>query len=170
MASVAVLVNGLPGSGKSALATQLGALLGCPVLAKDVLKESFAELLGPRADGSALGSLAMDTAWSLAAQIEGGVVIDSFWMTGRDTFTMQRWLETAGAPRAVEVWCDVPPELARQRFEARIASGERHGVHTTWDEGWDASRPVGLAPVIRLDTATLVDLDALVLELGAAFL
>jgi predicted kinase len=40
MADLLVIVNGLPGSGKTTLARRLGAALEAPVVSKDALKEA----------------------------------------------------------------------------------------------------------------------------------
>ncbi|GAB3410392.1 hypothetical protein GCM10027515_30670 [Schumannella luteola] len=167
MASVAILVNGLPGSGKSSLARQLGGILGAPVLAKDALKESFGELL-PDGDSARLGGIAMDTLWRLAAETEGGVIVDAVLDRSRDLEFARRGLEVAGSPRTVELWCEVPVEVARERFAARQPS--RAGVHRDWDAAFEAFQPLALGPVVRVDTSGPVEFEALVLELGSHFL
>jgi len=45
MADYLVLVNGLPGSGKTTLANQLASAMDVPVICKDVLKEAMAAAL-----------------------------------------------------------------------------------------------------------------------------
>lgn len=167
MAGVAILVNGLPGSGKTTLARSLGALLDCPVLTKDALLESFAELLGPRADGRRIGAIAMDSLWRLAAETDGGVIVDAVLPRDRDLDHVRRGLEVAGSPRAVEVWCDVSPAVARERFVARAPT--RAAVHAAWTDALDRSEPLGEWPLIRVDTSAAVDLDVLVLDLERAF-
>lgn len=165
MASVAILVNGLPGSGKTTVATTLGAVLDCPVLTRDLVKERFGDLLGPRADSRRLGALAADTLWRLAAETDGGVVIDAP-IARRDLPHVERGLVTAGSPRTVELWCEIPVELARQRFLDR---GSRHPVHTGWDEAFEGMEPLGAWPLLRVDTAHPVDIDALVIDLERLF-
>lgn len=49
-----MLVNGLPGSGKTTLAVQLGGLMDFPVLSKDVVKEVLADVAGPAFSGTEL--------------------------------------------------------------------------------------------------------------------
>jgi glucokinase len=166
MATATILVNGLPASGKSTLATQLALLLGCPVLSKDVVKESFAELTGETVSGSTLGGIAMDSIWSLAAAITDGVVIDSFWFAGRDDDFIRAGIARSGAKRVVEVWCQVPRELAEVRFAQR----QRHRIHSGWLDDWAGAQPVGMWPVVRVDTSSPTDFDTLMPELAAHLL
>ena len=61
----------------------------------------------------------------------------------------------------VEVWCDVPAHVARNRYAAR----QRHRIHDdprqlveAWPR-WEAqAEPLGVAPVVRVDTHGVVDL------------
>ncbi|MFC7590473.1 hypothetical protein ACFQYP_47340 [Nonomuraea antimicrobica] len=69
-----------------------------------------------------------------------------------------------------EIWCDVPVEPARRRYEARV----RHAVHhdgevgdERWAEWAAVARPLGLGPVYWIDAAKEVDIRGLA-ELCAA--
>jgi hypothetical protein len=68
-----------------------------------------------------------------------------------------------GAARraVIEVWCDVPSHVAKSRYTAR----QRHGIHD--DKGkladawprWEAeAEPLGVGPVVRMDTSGPVNL------------
>jgi predicted kinase len=176
MASVAILVNGLPGSGKTTLSATLAGVLGCPLLARDPIKEALADLAGPMIDPQALGSIAMDTVWAMAAEVEAGVVVDSFWHRPRDLEAARAGVARAGSPRTLEVWCDVDPDVALQRTVDRFAAGARHPAHGTVEStraswpGWaEAAAPLGEWPVLRVDTSTPVDVDELVLRISEQF-
>lgn len=157
------MVNGLPGAGKSTLAPALARARGATSLSKDAVKEALASVTPPILYG-ALGGIAMDTVWRLAARTAGVAVVDSWWFLPRDLGFARSGLEVARAGRVVEVWCGVPVAVARQRYEERV----RHEVH---DDGRDMERewaawsaagaPLGIAPVVRVDTTSPVDLEGL---------
>ena len=163
------MVNGLPGSGKSSLAPRLAAGLGAACLDKDRIKEALADAVVTEVPR--LGAVAMETVWNLAAALSGMVVVDSWWFRPRDLAHARAGLARSGAGAAVEIWCDVPAGLARARYVAR----KRHAVHadaeklaTEW-AGWAATAaPLGLGPVIRVDTAATVDVRALADEVRSA--
>ena len=178
---LAVVVNGLPGSGKSTLGAALAAELGLPLLSKDTVKETLADVLGAdtgdpqRLTGTGLGMAATEVLWSLLAVSPVGGVVESFFLSGRDEAFVRAGMQRARLdPGAVpEIWCDVPAELARARFEDRRLGGDRHRVHgpdgpdgsdgdedARWDE-WDRqARPLGWGPVLRCDTSRHVSLRA----------
>jgi predicted kinase len=115
--------------------------------------------------------VAMDTVWTLAAAVSGMVVVDSWWFHPRDLEQARAGLARTGAKATVEIWCDVPAELARSRYISR----KRHVVHadaeklaTEWT-GWATTAvPLALGPVIRVDTARPVDIRALADDVRAA--
>ncbi len=169
MARDVVMVNGLPGSGKSSLGPRLAVALGAAYLAKDRIKEALSDAVVTEVPG--LGAIAMDTVWALAASLPGTVVVDSWWFRPRDLADARDGLARTGATGTVEVWCDVPADVARARYVAR----RRPAVHrdterlaTEW-AGWAAeAEPLGLGPVIRVDTTRPVDAAALGVRVRAA--
>jgi predicted kinase len=155
-----VLVNGLPGSGKTTLATGLVPVLGTPLISKDVIKEAVAEIV-PAASGHALGMAASEMMWTLAAAMSGSVMLESWWFKPRDLHFVEVGLRRCSPANVVEVWCDVPAHVAKARYAAR----RRHGIHDdrrqladAWPR-WEAeAEPLGVAPVVHVHTYGVVDL------------
>ncbi len=110
MARDLVMVNGLPGAGKTTLGPPLAAALGAAFLSKDRIKEALWQAAG---DVPGLGAVAMETAYALAAALDGTVVLESWWFRPRDLDFARSGLTRTGAAASVEVWCAVPAELAR---------------------------------------------------------
>lgn len=172
MTSPIVLVNGLPGAGKTTLARTLSHLMGLPLFSKDTIKETHADVLGSqpppgwpqRRWNAALGAAASETMWALLADAPCGAILESCWPAEFRHFTIQG-LHRAGDRTSVEIWCDVPVTLARRRFEARHPRHPIHGELLTdaeWERWHTTARPLHIGPLRRLDTTRPVDTDALI--------
>ncbi|MDQ1519992.1 MAG: hypothetical protein QOI55_1065 [Actinomycetota bacterium] len=157
-----VLVSGLPGSGKTTLATTLGTALGWPVVSKDVIKETLWDALGggDRAWSARLGGAAQEVLLRTAADAPNAVL---------DTFFHHEWKDRLAALPGLlmEVHCSCAPDVARARYVAR----QRHPCHfdaellaDTWDR-WlrEDAEPLAVGgPVMQVDTSQPVDLAPIV--------
>lgn len=168
-----VLVSGAPGAGKSALARPLAALLGLPLLSKDVIKETLFDVLGHVADDELvssrqLGGAAMELLWRLAGECPAVVLEASF--RSQSAYERGRVLELTSRP--VEVYCRVSPAVAAERYARRGATEDHHPVHVARTISPDLlaefQSPFGLGPVIEVDTSGQVDTDAVAAAVRAA--
>jgi predicted kinase len=167
-----ILVNGLPGAGKTTLARVLSRRLGLPLFSKDTIKEAHADVLGAepppgwtqRRWNSALGAAANETMWVLLADTPGAAILESCWPTDYRHFVV-RALRRADDRQPMEIWCDAPLAVARRRFESR---SPRHPIHgellsdAEWDRWRHTAQPLEVGPILRLDSTRPVDPEAVV--------
>ncbi|HEY2174896.1 MAG TPA: hypothetical protein VGH85_13895 [Mycobacteriales bacterium] len=164
-----VLVNGVPGAGKTTLSHPLAQKLGLPLYGKDLIKETWADILGAAPlDGrtqrdwnSLFGAAASQTAWNLLAQSPCGGIIESP-LPAKFRHHVEAGLANAGVTRPLEIWCDVPLALAQERLRERWPT--MHPIHEkvvmadAWSREYGGS-PLGLGPVLTVDTSGPVDID-----------
>jgi predicted kinase len=153
-----VLVGGWPASGKSTLATALAAELGIALLSKDAIKEALMDALGAPAsveESRRLGVAAVHAVLR-AAQDVPGAVIDSTW------FDYTNPLVARLSGTRVEVRCHAPLETVRARFEARVRDDRHLDDLRSIEELWGSPvAPLGVGPLIDVDTSRPVDIAAL---------
>ncbi|WP_170176893.1 AAA family ATPase [Nocardia mexicana] len=160
MGGLLVLVNGLPGSGKTTLGASLARSLNAWFLSKDAVKEALAGSLENVSDLPELGGIAMDAVWALAARSPAAVVIDSWWFKPRDLAFARAGIERVGARHTVEVWCNLPSEVARSRYAGRQRAAiyrDQQRLVENWDHWAAHAAPLGLAPTLLVDTTRTVD-------------
>lgn len=178
----AVLINGVPASGKSTVAARLVdqlhlAGVAAVPLALDTVKEGlFAQIgTGDRAHNRVLGRASYHAIFNSIADFPASLVpvIDA-WHGFQPADVLSDHLARAGIDRVVEVWVAIAPEVAAARYRAR--SGQRHAGHlpaSYADELFrlaGTARPHALGPVIGLDGDAPVpdDLGARVMAALAA--
>jgi glucokinase len=163
-----LIISGLPASGKTTLGHCLAQALYLPFLDKDEILEALFEGLGVGdAEWRNRLSRSADVVLQRVAGQTAGAVLASFWRhpqaTG-ESGTPTGWI-SALSGRVVEVHCVCPAEIAAERFLAR----KRHDGHLDRDKRNDdlvanfgrlaALGPLGLGPLVTVDTGRSVDFD-----------
>lgn len=159
------MITGLPASGKTTLARQLGEELGFEVIDKDDFLET---LLGSVQEFDAefryACSREADKQFEEAARAAGDVILVSHWQhpdEARESGTPSAWLREFDT--AIEITCKCSVATAVQRFKNR----NRHPGHgdnrsdlselLTWFEEDSLRGSLGLGPLIEVNTETFVD-------------
>jgi predicted kinase len=160
------MVSGAPASGKSTLARALADAFGYTLLSKDTIKESLYDSLGTPLGSSVdspaklsrlMSRAAMGVLWSLAPCCPQVILEANF--RPRSQHEAERFTALEG--RKLEVFCRCTPAEAARRFRARATATRHHPAHSMKTlsaellEEFD--RPVGLCPVIDVDTESPVD-------------
>jgi predicted kinase len=162
-----VYISGKLGAGKSSLAFPLAAELGYSLVTKDLIKETLHDALyvpGQDELGQAwsqrLGGASMDLLWALAVHAGDMVIEANFHPHSEYELDKLRGL----GDRIVEVHCACPAEVAVARYNTR----PRHEVHwlpTATLAVMDRyDRPVGIGPLITVDTTVPVDVASVAAE------
>jgi len=153
-------VSGRLGAGKSSLAAPLAAELGYSLVTKDLVKETLHDALYEPGDGEIdrawsqrLGGASMELLWTFAARAGDMVIEANFHPHSEYELGKLRGLGDS----IVEVHCACPAEVAVARYNAR----PRHEVHWLKTATLTAmnkyDRPVGIGPLITVDTTVPVD-------------
>ena len=103
----AILINGIPASGKSTITRLLAETFSLPVLTIDGIKEPFMARLAPvdRPMNRQLGCAAYEVIWSIVAASPASMVwlIDA-WFGFQPRETLQKLLRQAGVEQVIEIW------------------------------------------------------------------
>lgn len=166
----AILVNGVPASGKTTIARAIGSRLQLPVLSLDAVKEALYDELGnasgDREYGRALNRASMQAIWSLIAGFpSGSTVVVEAWFRLPPHDVVLRGLERAGVHAWVEVWCHAPAPVLMERYATRARNPLHPGPEYATELGRLAAiaRPMALGPVLEVETTEMpsLDLDAI---------
>lgn len=172
----AVLVNGVPASGKSSTARAIASRFGWPLISLDTIKEPFFEELGggDRAYNRQLGRAAYDAMFrTMAGFPDGMTVVIEAWFGFQPRALLESHLAGAEIGHVLEIWCHAPAEVIADRYSNRVESRPaghpgREYVPELLELARKAS-PIGLSHVHWLDTTQALDMseiDAAIAEFG----
>ena len=175
MNDCAILVTGLPASGKSTVGRRLADELSWSFLDKDDFLEALFEEQGVGdANWRRRLSIEADKRFERAALKQEKVVLVSHWRPGGRTDTGTPTLELLQKfATVVEVYCDCVPEIAAHRFANRT----RHAGHLddlkskehilAWMHDLRDGYPIFDGPVIRVSTAKNIEIEKVADEVRA---
>lgn len=179
-----LIVNGLPGSGKTTLAKRLAHDLRLPVFSRDSLYEVLFDALAgdknllPASMGSASFSLLYYVVASILAMGKG-LIVEGFF--GRPDFRTAEFLDLQRRTdfEPFQILCQADGSVLLERFLARAGSTDRHAGHA--DMEWLAANrerllsghlpPLALGgQLVEIDTTTpdSFDYDALLRQVQVA--
>jgi predicted kinase len=115
-----VVVTGVPGAGKTSLATALAERLGCALVSLDEIKEELAR----EAEDTPRDWLRYDAEAELGHRLEafGGEAVVDIWVAPRRDTERIRDLLKRWWGQTVEVRCQVPAGVAVERYAGRPRS------------------------------------------------
>ncbi len=160
----AVLINGVPASGKSTVCALLTRYLSergmAPVpFALDTFKEAMFDQIGTgdREYNRKLGRASYQGIFaSIAAFPDKAIPLIDAWHGFQPLSVLEKHLAMAGIGYVIEVWCAVTPQTASQRYRDRVAlRSSGHPPASYADELAilaAGAKPLGIGPVISLDT------------------
>lgn len=170
----AVLVNGIPASGKSTVSRGIADRMGWPLLALDTIKNPFLEVLGggDREFNRTLGRASYQAIWSTVGEAPAGstFVIDA-WFGFQPREVLEDYLRKAGVEQTVEIWCHAPGEVLAERYGARL--DQRPAGHPgaayipELIELAKRAEPLRRGPLFDVDTTKPIDFDAITAWLRA---
>ena len=168
MVKSAILVNGVPASGKSSVARVVADRLGAPLMTLDTAKQPlFGHFgLGDREHNRKLGRASYEIIFSIIGDWPdpSTVVIDA-WFGFQPIEILEKHLLTAGIARTVEIWCHAPSAVLAGRYASRV--GTRSAGHPGLEYVpelvalAERARPTGLAPRFDIDTTMPLTIEPL---------
>lgn len=132
-APAAILVSGIPGSGKTTLATTIAGELCLPLISKDAIKERMFDMLGwsDRAWSQKLGMTSSQIMYLWMEQelrVDRSFVAENAFHVVHASREIRR-LQHAHRARFVQLFCVTDPVVLLARIQQRHQAGGRHAGH-----------------------------------------
>jgi predicted kinase len=162
-----MVVNGLPGTGKTTLATRLAADVRLPLFSRDGIYETLYDALDCQHNGllPTLDQAAFTLLYSVTGSVIAAgqsVIIEGFFgrpdLRTAELLHLQRVYEF----EPFQILCKADGAVLLKRFLARVGTGERHIGHRDRDLEWIKQNKTqllqGYLPPLALD-GQLVEID-----------
>ena len=162
----AIIVNGLPASGKSTVAREMARSFNLPILARDTIQEALYDVIGTgdREYNRMLGRAGMAVIWAVINNfpLDASVIIDT-WCRYPPYDWVAQGRATAGIDRFVKIWCHASGEILSSRYLSRV--GVRHPGYPGKDfaveliEIAKKTGPMGIGDLFLVDTSSPQSVD-----------
>ena len=162
-----IVVQGGSAVGKTTLTGIIARELGYDAIGKDHFKELLYDTLGvpkDREDSRVYGRAATAALFAVAEQLllsKKDIVIESAFHKGLAEKDISHLVASTGA-RVLQLYLFADPQTVASRFNARIATGERHHAHPDkpkqprdFLQYGDTYGKLGIEPVIEIDTSKM---------------
>ena len=165
MQPVLIVINGIPGSGKTTVARRLSKDLPLPHICKDDIKERLYDVMGV-GDLQWSQDLGAATAEMLLALIDKllerrrSFIVESAFFKEFTADRLATIIKKRHPVTVLEIYCATDPEVRKQRYIARNESGARHPGHVDHNhyktQSDDAEVAVRYAP-LEISTCLIYD-------------
>ena len=165
----AILVNGVPASGKSSVARAVADHFIAPLMTLDTVKQPLFEHFGTgsREHNRALGRASYEIIFAAIGDWPASslVVIDA-WFGFQPSDVLERHLDTAGITHTAELWCHAPPPVLAERYSARV--GTRSAGHPGLEyvpeliELAGRAEPLRRGPCLEIETTSELQVRSIV--------
>ena len=171
MGAKLIVIQGVPGAGKTTILKRLAGDLSVQAVGKDQIKENLYDIFGTEdlAWKEMLGRASIRMLYELVDELLASgvtcIVENAFFAK----FAASELSEIAAKHDAsiLEIYCKVPIAVAKQRFIERSSSGERHAghrdqLHAAYIEDpafWERYAPLKIGEYVEVDTAQFSDAE-----------
>jgi glucokinase len=162
----AILINGLPATGKTSLGEFLRDRFEAPLLTLDTIKEAMFDELGTgdREYNRMLGRATKQIIWAVISEFpHDSLAIVDAWFGFPPYDKVFEGLKHAGVARFVELWCHAPGEILARRYLERV--DHRHKGHPgreyapELEEVARRAAPMNIGPLYAIDMSDFSTLD-----------